>query len=178
MRTLAFASFASIILLGACAPPETEEAVAAESELGAAAPAMGIVATDGQGYVPSSPNVARELEEIGAADVPGVLRAASSTSPYAYAAWLELSVWSSVSTTSWDGDASPRLFVRVEGPKTTAAGRAADAIFGKMTDPQHVTETTQNGALVRRSEKGSVTCARYTGHTQCWLGPFDHVASR
>ena len=37
----------------------------------------------------------------------------------------------------------------------------------------------ENGAMVRRSSKGSVTCASYTdGHHQCFLGPFGHVSSR
>lgn len=167
------------VALAACAPSEPgaapDDTESTESNLSATG--RGVVATNASDYALASPNVARELVESGVGDIPGVLGASSSTSPYAYAATLELSAWSSVSTTTFDGGvAAPgRLYVRVDGAPGSRTGKVAKKIFDAMTN---VAAAPENGALVKRSSKGSVICASYPDYVQCFLGPVDHVASR
>src|SRR5688572_23861253 len=79
-----------------CAPAEaSEDAESTESELTTFG--RGLVAT-GDGQWLNQANVARELDAAGAANVPGVLSSSHSTSPYAFAAQLELVAWSDVWT--------------------------------------------------------------------------------
>src|SRR5687768_17901538 len=81
-----------------CAQPEAsdtaEPAESTESDL--TTNGRGIVATGG-GYWLNQSNVARELDLAGAANVPGVLTSAHSTSPYMHAATIELVAWTNVS---------------------------------------------------------------------------------
>lgn len=162
----------------ACAPAgsaESEEAPeSAESEL--AATGRGLLALDHSGYALSAPNLSRDLAASvgptfvsnGVVSIPGVLKATSSTSPYAYAATLELSAWAMVSTSSPDGDVGTSLRVRIEG-------RTARAVYDAMTK---ITPVAENGAMVRRSPHGSAWCASYGTSHQCFLGPFGTVQSR
>lgn len=164
------------------APPgDPESAETTGSELSVAR-SLGVVGTDGTGYAASAPNVARELAASldprlvtnGVAHVPGVVRAASSTSPYAYAATVELGAWSSISTTSFDLASGSSLYVWVGGsPTNDVRGfKAAKALFDALTN---ATQTSENDAIVRRSSRGSVVCARYTASYRCVLGPFSNV---
>jgi hypothetical protein len=156
-------------------PNEVEATESTESDLSATG-GRGVLATDMTNYALNRPNAARELEELGIAEIPGVLSASSSTSPYMHAGRLDLAAWSDVSTTSFDGASGSALYVRAQGKPTSRAGKVAKKIYDAMSNVPAVAE---NGAFVRRSSKGSVTCASYTdGHHQCFLGPFGHVASR
>lgn len=138
--------------------------------------------TDGSSYALNGPNVARELAsnlssnfvKDGSAFIPGVLRATHSTSVYAHAATLELATWSSINTTSFDAASTSSLYVWVAGGPTedVRGGKVAKALFDAMTK---VPEVAENGAMVRRSSKRSVTCARYTDTYQCVVGPFSNV---
>ena len=158
----------------ASAPGEAQQSASSEAEL--TADGRGLMALDHANYALNAPNVARELAESGVRSIPNVLVATSSTSPYTFAATLQLSAWSGLSTTRFDASTSTSLYVRVEGPPGSRAGAVARRIFDGMTAVPTVAE---NGAAVRRSSKRSVTCARYSdGRNQCFLGPFDHVDPR
>ena len=151
-----------------CAPSEASEdapAEATESEL--TTYGRGLLAT-GDGQWLNEPNVARELDAAGAAHVPGVLEATHSTSPYMFAAQVELVVWSDVSTE--DG----HLVVRVEGDSNTRRGKAAKAIFDALT----IAAVPENGAQVKRTPRGTVACHDYGNHTQCFLGALVHARAK
>lgn len=182
MRFVTFASLtlASLTFAAGCAPADAaspEDAEASEqSESELAASARKITATAGAGYYAGQPNVARELLESGVGAIPGLLSAAASDSPYAYAATVELSTWSQISTTSSvTFAATPRLTIQVEGASPTRNGRAAKAIYDAMT---LVAPKSENGAEVKRSSKGSVACYKYSASYSCFLGPFDNIAAR
>ena len=177
MNAARYALLAGFLL--ACAPAEqngdprgNESTESTESDL--TARGRGVLATDLVSYALNEPNVARELEASGVKNIPGTLSFSQSTSPYAYAATVELSAWSSVSTSGWNGEGLNTLVLRVEGSPTSRTGKVAKAIFDAMTN---AAETTENGATVRRSPKGLVTCANYTDHVQCMLAGFGHVGA-
>ncbi len=192
MPLVPIAFLSSLVVLGvACAPADpgsetTTASESAESDL-AASGGRGVIATDATGYALTAPNVARELAASigagspfvtnGAVSIPNVLRATSSTSPYAYAATLELKAWTGVAASGPDGAPSSngQLWVRIEGASSSAQGKMARAIYDAMTA---VTPVSENGAQVRRSAKGSVWCATYSSSEQCFLGPFGYVQSR
>jgi hypothetical protein len=188
---LAFAVFA----LSACSDPAggasspedpatvdpAEGAESSASELSTSG-CRGISGTDVVHYRPSDPNVSRELVASlapsfvvnGAAFIPGVLRSTHSTSPYAYAATLELGAWSSMSMQPFGGTPDGNVYVWVGGStrEDPKGYKASKAIYNAMTN---AVQTSESGAIVRRSSKGSVTCAKYTDSYQCVLGPFGHI---
>src|SRR5262245_12267421 len=94
-----------LVAVPSCAPageqigPEDEASESSDSNL--TATGRGVLATDGANYALAAPNVARELVATGVSNIPGVLTATSSSSPFAFAATLELSDWSDVSTTTF-----------------------------------------------------------------------------
>lgn len=179
-----------VLTLAACSGgslPSGESESEAQPETSASeikgASCRGVLATDATHYAASAPNVARELAASlapsfvvnGSAFLPGVLRASSSQSPYAYAATLELATWSTMSTTAFDGApaANGSLVIRLQGhPVTDANGKAAKVLFDAMTN---AAQTSESGAVVRRSANGSVVCASSAQHVQCALGPVGHV---
>jgi hypothetical protein len=178
-----------LLSISACADPAGETASGPEidatsSELQGAS-CRALTGLDGTGYAPGAPNVARELASSvgpafvtkGSAFIPGVLRATQSTSPYAYAATLDLAAWSSISTTSFDSSSETSLYVWVGGSPTedVRQNKLAKTLFDAMTNGL---ETSENGAIVRRSSLKSVTCARHTTSYTCVLGPFSNIRQR
>jgi hypothetical protein len=162
----------------------SEVAESSASELSASS-CRGLQGTDVVHHYANQPNVARELAtsfapafvQNGQAFIPGVLRTTHSTSPYAFAATLDLSAWSSMSTSPYGGTPDGSLYVWVGGTNTEdpKGYKAAKAIYNAMTN---AVETTENGEIVRRSSKGSATCAKYTNSFRCVLGPFGNIQQR
>lgn len=158
-----------------CAPADPadapESAESTESDL--TTYGRGVLATGG-GYALNQPNVARELDEAGAANVPGVLTSHHSTSPYMFAATVELVAWSSVSLSGGFGDPTGAMVVRLEGKATSRQGKAAKALYEAL----NITAKAENGAMVKRTPRGTVSCYAYTDHYQCALSALDHVAAK
>src|SRR5438105_1833073 len=124
------------VLLAACSGEHSSDPAPAadtSSDLRASS-CRGLLGTDASHYATSAPNVARELAAAvgpsfvtgGVTSISGVLRASSSTSPYTYAATLELGSWSMVGTTTFDGASGSELFVRIENAP-------AHTLFDAMT---------------------------------------------
>lgn len=159
--------FLLLAFLG-CAPVDPAEDTAAEStESDLTTNGRGLVATT-DGYYSDPSNVARELDAAGAANVPGVLTAVHSTSPYMFAAQVELVAWSSVSAES-NG-----LMVRIEGKPTSRQGKAAKAVYDALNLPA----IAENGAQVKRTPRGTVACFDYGQYVQCALGSLGHVRAK
>jgi hypothetical protein len=149
-----------------CAPADaSEESDSTESELTTFG--RGAVLTGGGHYL-NQPNVARELDAAGAANIPGVLIATHSTSPYMFAAQVEVVAWSD----AWTDNG--QLVVRIEGDAKTRQGKAAR----KLNDALNIAPIDENGAKVKRTPRGTVTCHDYGDHVQCHLGALDHVRAK
>lgn len=150
---------------GAASPATVESVESTESEL--TTYGRGLIATGG-GYYANQLNVARELDLAGAANVPGVMTSSHSTSPYTFAAQIELVAWTNVS--ALDGE----LVVWVKGKPSSRQGKAAKAIY----DALNLAPAAESGATVKRTPGGSVTCYKYPDFYQCALSGLSEVQGK
>jgi hypothetical protein len=151
-----------------CAPAEESADGPAEStDSDLTTYGRGLVAT-GDGQWLNQANVARELDAAGAANVPGVLSSSHSTSPYMFAAQVELVAWSDVWTENG------HLTVRIEGDAMSRQGKAAK----KLYDALNIAPVDESGAQVKRTPRGTVACYSYTDHVQCQLGALTHARQK
>jgi hypothetical protein len=151
-----------------CAPadaPDDPPAEATESEL--TTYGRGVLGTGG-GYYANQLNVARELDLAGAANVPGVLTSSHSTSPYTFAAQVELVAWTSLS--SMDGE----LVLWVKGAPSSRQGKTAKALYDALNLPV----LQESSAQVKRTPGGTVTCYAYTDFYQCALTGLTDVQAK
>lgn len=154
-----------LALLG-CAPADAaEDAESTESEL--ATYGRGLLATGG-GYSANQPNVARELDVAGAANVPGVLSSSHSTSPYMHAATVELVAWTNISAENGE------LQVWIKGKPASRRGKAAKALYEAL----NLAEVAESGAMVKRTPRGTVACYAYSDFYQCALSGLTDVEAK
>lgn len=162
------ARFLLVLAFLGCAPADAADEVPTDStESDLTTNGRGVYATGG-GYYANQPNIARELDLAGAANVPGVLTSTHSTSPYTYAATVELVAWTNVSAENGE------LTVWVKGKPASRPGKAAKALF----DALNVPAVDESGAKVKRTGGGSVACYAYPDFYQCSLARLTDVQAK